>query len=86
MFPITGALLALTAALAAACFVKAFGIAFLALPRSPEAEQAHESPRSMQLGMGLLAAACFVLGLGATRFVPLFDSVTRQTMGHEVSQ
>jgi formate hydrogenlyase subunit 3/multisubunit Na+/H+ antiporter MnhD subunit len=33
VFPIAGALLALTAALAAACFVKAFGISFLALPR-----------------------------------------------------
>src|SRR6266478_2340399 len=41
-FPIAGALLALTAALAAACFVKAFGITFLALPRSPEAEEARE--------------------------------------------
>jgi NADH:ubiquinone oxidoreductase subunit 5 (subunit L)/multisubunit Na+/H+ antiporter MnhA subunit len=36
-----GALLALTAALAAACFVKAFGISFLALPRSENAAQAH---------------------------------------------
>ena len=34
-FPIAGALLGLTTALAAACFVKAFGITFLALPRSP---------------------------------------------------
>jgi hydrogenase-4 component B len=32
MFPIAGSLLALTAALAAACFVKAFAIPFLALP------------------------------------------------------
>ena len=34
MFPLAGAMLALTGALAAACFVKAFGITFLALPRS----------------------------------------------------
>ena len=33
-FPLAGALLALTSALAAACFVRAFGITFLALPRS----------------------------------------------------
>ena len=33
-FPLAGALLALTSALAAVCFVKAFGITFLALPRS----------------------------------------------------
>src|SRR5208337_4333783 len=37
MFPIGGALLALTGALAAACFVKAFGITFLAQPRSEAA-------------------------------------------------
>jgi hydrogenase-4 component B len=86
MFPITGALLALTAALAAACFVKAFGITFLALPRSAEAEHANEAPFSMRLGMGLLAAACFGLGLGATWFVPLFDSVTRQALGLAVSR
>src|SRR5205807_1462174 len=34
MFPVSGAMLALTSALAAACFVKAFGITFLAQPRS----------------------------------------------------
>ncbi|MGE5645812.1 MAG: hydrogenase 4 subunit B [Acidobacteriota bacterium] len=85
MFPIAGALLALTAALAAACFVKAFGITFLALPRSPEAEQAHEAPLPMRLGMGMLALACFVLGLGATWIVPLFDPATSQALGAAVS-
>src|SRR5439155_12501619 len=44
IFPVAGALLALTTALAAACFVKAFGITFLALPRGQGAEKAHESP------------------------------------------
>ena len=42
LFPVGGALLALTTALAAACFVKAFGISFLALPRSRAAADAHE--------------------------------------------
>ncbi|MFA5113694.1 MAG: proton-conducting transporter membrane subunit [Candidatus Margulisiibacteriota bacterium] len=57
------AALALTSGLAAACFVKAFGITFLALPRGREAEQAKESPFSMQLGMAFLAAAVVGLGL-----------------------
>ena len=39
LFPVGGALLALTTALAAACFVKAFGITFLALPRSRAAAE-----------------------------------------------
>ena len=52
MFPIAGSLLALTAALAAACFVKAFGIPFLALPRSEAAAAAQEVSLTMQAGMG----------------------------------
>ena len=85
-FPIAGALLALTAALAAACFVKAFGITFLALPRSPEAEQAREVAPSMQSGMAMLALACLLLGLGATWFLPTFDAITQQIFGISVSQ
>lgn len=80
-FPIAGALLALTAALAAACFVKAFGISFLALPRSENAAAAREATVSMQIGMGILAAGCVALGLGATLFLPIFDPITEQTMG-----
>jgi hydrogenase-4 component B len=63
MFPIGGALLALTTALAAACFVKAFGISFLALPRSREAAAAREAPAVMLVPQALLAALCVGLGL-----------------------
>jgi hydrogenase-4 component B len=63
LFPVGGALLALTSALAAACFVKAFGIAFLALPRSEAAERAQECPRGMLLPQALLAVLCVALGL-----------------------
>ena len=57
--------LALTAGLAAAAFVKAFGITFLALPRSKASAEAHESPVSMRAGMVALAVACGALALGA---------------------
>jgi len=63
LFPVGGALLALTTALAAACFVKAFGISFLALPRSQAAAGAHEAPAVMLAPQALLAALCVVLGL-----------------------
>jgi hydrogenase-4 component B len=63
IFPVAGALLALTSALAAACFVKAFGITFLALPRGEGAAKAQEAPWSMLLPQGLLAALCLGLGL-----------------------
>ena len=55
LFPVAGALLALTSALAAACFVKAFGMTFLALPRGEGAEKAHESPGLMLVPQGFLA-------------------------------
>jgi hydrogenase-4 component B len=62
-FPLGGAILALTTALAAACFVKAFGISFLALPRSRAAAEAHESPAMMLVPQAFLAALCVGLGL-----------------------
>ncbi|SDE83359.1 Hydrogenase-4 component B [Sporomusa acidovorans DSM 3132] len=55
--------LGLTRALAAACFVKAFGIAFLAKPRSIQAEQAREVNHPMLFSMAVLAGLCLVLGL-----------------------
>ena len=74
IMPIAVAMLALTSGLAAACFVKAFGITFLAIPRSPEAEHAHEAPRSMQVGMVSLVLMCVGLGLAPFAVVPLLGS------------
>lgn len=85
MFPIAGSLLALTAALAAACFVKAFAIPFLALPRSREAADAREASFTMRAAMLILAVGCVGLGLGATFFVSIFDPITQQTLGVRTS-
>ena len=62
-FPIGGALLGLTTALAAACFVKAFGITFLALPRGAGAAAARESSGLMLAPQAALALACVAIGL-----------------------
>ena len=86
MFPLSGAMLALTGALAAACFVKAFGITFLAQPRSDEARHAHEAPFTMLLGQGILTVACVFLGLFPTVFLKLFDPLTQQLTGQQLSQ
>jgi hydrogenase-4 component B len=59
------ALFALTSALAAACFVKAFAIIFLAMPRSEAARQAHEVHLPMLIGPAILAVLCVVIGVGA---------------------
>ncbi len=75
--PVAVAVVALTGGLAAATFVKAFGTGFLAMPRSPGAEAARESPRTMQLGLGLLAGLCVLLGLAPTALVsPLARAVS----------
>lgn len=85
IFPLSGALLALTGALAAACFVKAFGITFLAQPRSNHAREAHEVAGSMRLAMGLLTLACVVVGLFPGSFMRLFlDPITSQLTGVEL--
>jgi formate hydrogenlyase subunit 3/multisubunit Na+/H+ antiporter MnhD subunit len=61
--PAVGALLALSVALAAACFVRVFGIAFLGRPRSAAAAEARETDR-FSLGVMLaLAAACLLAGI-----------------------
>lgn len=62
MVPAVGALLALAAALAAACFVRAFGIAFLGRPRSPAAEGAVEVDRLSLAAMTVLALLCLLAG------------------------
>jgi hydrogenase-4 component B len=69
--PVAIGILALTSGLAAACFVKAFGISFLAMPRSDKALHAREAPWPMRAAMWLLAAACVLLGLGASLVVPV---------------
>jgi hydrogenase-4 component B len=61
--PAVGALLALSAALAAACFVKAFGVTFLGRPRTPAAAQAHETDRFSLAAMFILAGLCVLAGV-----------------------
>ena len=81
----SGAALGLTSALAAACFVKAFGISFLALPRSSHAEHAKEVPVSMLFGMGILALLCIVLGIFPMYVMPFIDTVTSPMVGASIT-
>jgi len=54
---------ALTGALACACFVKVYGITFLGRPRSAAAEQANAVPENMNLSLFAIAAVCILLGV-----------------------
>lgn len=81
MLPISAAILALTGVLALACFAKAFGISFLALPRSAQARHAEEVPAPMRVGMGLLASFCVVLGVAPMVMLPMLDHVVAPLAG-----
>jgi hydrogenase-4 component B len=72
--------LALTAALAVACFVKATGVTFLGLPRSAAAGAAHETTRPAVAAMGLLAAACIAVGIAAGPIVSSLTVVARSAL------
>ena len=63
MVPAVGALLALSAALAAACFVKAYGVTFLGRPRTPAAAEARETDGLSLAAMVVLAAICVLAGV-----------------------
>ncbi len=63
LVPAAGGLLALAAALAAACFVKAFGTSFLGRPRSAPAAAACEVDAFSRAALFLLAGLCVIAGL-----------------------
>jgi hydrogenase-4 component B len=63
LVPAAGGMLALSAALAAACFVRFYGVAFLGRPRTPAAAGAVEVDRFSLAAMAVLAALCVLAGL-----------------------
>src|ERR1700726_4643789 len=79
--PAGGALLALAAALAAACFVKAFGITFLGRPRSPAAETAKEVDRYSLTAMFILAALCLLAGILPGLVIDALSPITSEILG-----
>jgi hydrogenase-4 component B len=81
IFALGVAALALTSGLAAACFVKAFGITFLALPRSEPAALAREVEWTMRAAMALLALACAVLGVVPSMTLAPLETTVFELMG-----
>jgi hydrogenase-4 component B len=74
---VVGAAVALAAALAAACFVRLYGIAFLGRPRSTEAAGAGEVGVAMRAGMMIPAVLCVLLGVLPTFLIRLFEPAVR---------
>ncbi len=82
LIPVSAAALALTAALAAACFVKVFGLIFLGQSRSRNSEKAHEvQDKGMLAGPALLAGLCFLFGIFPGVIIHLINNVSGQLLG-----
>jgi hydrogenase-4 component B len=73
--PAAGVVLALSAALAAGCFVRAFGITFLGRARTAAADRAREVGRAAQAAMVLLLALCLLAGVLPGLFVDALAGV-----------
>ena len=85
IFALGVAALALTSGLAAACFVRAFGITFLALPRSEPAALAREAAWTMRAAMALLALACVVLGVAPSLILAPLEATVFDLMGEHAA-
>jgi hydrogenase-4 component B len=82
LIPVAAAALALTAALAAACFVNVFGIMFLGLPRSRHSDKAQEiTDKGMLIGPALLASLCFLFGIFPGLMIGLINNIAGQVLG-----
>jgi hydrogenase-4 component B len=81
LVPAVGALLALSAALAAACFVKAYGVTFLGRARTPAATTATETDRFSLAAMMLLATLCLVAGILPGLFIDALAPVNTTLIG-----
>jgi formate hydrogenlyase subunit 3/multisubunit Na+/H+ antiporter MnhD subunit len=79
--PAIGALLALAASLAAACFVRFYGFAYLGKPRCAAAAQAQETDSFSSVAMSSLAALCVVVGVLPGVVIDLLAPVTQSVLG-----
>ncbi|MCX8130669.1 MAG: hydrogenase 4 subunit B [Clostridia bacterium] len=79
------ALLGMAGVLVAASFIKTFGIAFLALPRTSSAKSAEEVPKSMLAGMGILSFLCILFGILPGITLRLIENVSNDFFGNSIS-
>lgn len=86
LVPIAAAMLALTGALAAAGFVKAYGVAFLGQARSRHVRRAREVSPGMLAAQAWLAMLCLLLGILPVPVITLIDAVPRQLFGTGLGQ
>jgi formate hydrogenlyase subunit 3/multisubunit Na+/H+ antiporter MnhD subunit len=85
LIPLGAALLALTSALAAACFVKAFGVTFLGHRRGHHHGIVHEAGWSMRIGMLLASLSCLALGVLPTVVIQWMDPLAEMLVGGTIA-
>jgi NADH:ubiquinone oxidoreductase subunit 5 (subunit L)/multisubunit Na+/H+ antiporter MnhA subunit len=81
LVPAVGALLVLSAALVASCFVKAFGITFLGRARSPSVPQARETDVLSRAVMFALAGLCLVAGVVPGAIIGALNPAVQELAG-----
>jgi hydrogenase-4 component B len=81
LVPAVGATLACSAALAAACFVKAFGSTFLGRPRTAAAINARETDRWSRGAMLVLALLCLLAGVLPSVVIDSLGRVSEMLLG-----
>jgi len=81
LVPAVGALLALSATLAAACFVKAFGVTFLGRARSAAASAARETDPFSRAAMFAFAALCLIAGILPGFFIDALAPIAQALAG-----
>ena len=81
MIPVDGAALALAAALAAACFVRAFGIVFLGRPRTTSSGEARETDACSTTAMLGFAGLCLLAGIVPGAVIDAIAPVARPLTG-----
>ena len=84
MVPAVGAILALGAAVAAACFVRAFSVTFLGRSRSPEVKAVVETDSYSLTAMGLLLVLCLLVGIVPGPLLDAAAPVTEHLVGRSM--
>jgi len=85
VFALSGAVLALTAALAVTCFVKTYAMSFLGIPRSGWSLAGSEFSHKPRFSLMLLAVACILLGVLPTSVIPALNLAVEPLAGSSAS-
>jgi hydrogenase-4 component B len=81
VFALSGAALALTAALAVTCFVKTYAMSFLGLKRGRWEPRSNETFGRLHFSSVYLAVACLLLGILPTFVIPVIDRAVEPMTG-----